>query len=224
MSSSSSSSSASDTESLLPYTLRVETKPAAPSVVHGINILNRVPIVLDFNEANYTAWARSFSTVFGQYGLRDHVDGSAAKGDNDWVQNDCAIVSWFYNRISPKLLSTVSEDADTAYSLWRGIRNLFRDNKDTRAVYLGAEFRNFYQGDLLVLDYCSRMKVMEDRLGGLGAPVNDKDLVYNIVCGINPCLHHATLHITLRCRLPSFLKAQSMLQLEEHHINESEKL
>jgi len=58
MSSSSSSSSASDNsdaESLLPYTLHVETEPAAPSVVHGINILNRVPIVLDFNKANYTA-------------------------------------------------------------------------------------------------------------------------------------------------------------------------
>jgi len=98
----------SDAESLLPYTLRVETKPAAPSVVHGINILNRVSIVLDFDEANYTAWALSFSAVFGQYGLRDHIDGSTAKGDNDWVQNDYAIVSWFYNRISPELLSTIS--------------------------------------------------------------------------------------------------------------------
>ena len=117
MSSSSSSSLASDdnsdAESQLPHTLRVQTEPAAPSVVHGINILNRVPIILDFNESNYVAWARSFSAIFGQYGLRDHIDGSRAKGDNDWVQNDCAIVSWFYNRISPELLSKVSEDTDT---------------------------------------------------------------------------------------------------------------
>jgi len=189
----------SDAESLLPHTLRVQTEPAAPSVVHGINILNRVPIILDFNDANYVAWARSFSAIFGQYGLRDHVDGSTAKGDNDWVQNDCAIVSWFYNRISTELLSMVSEDTDTAYSIWRGVRNLFRDNKDTRAIYLDAEFRNFYQGDLPVLEYCSRMKVMADRLAGLGAPVNDKDLIYNIVCSFSPSLHHAIPHITL-CR------------------------
>ncbi|XP_062217629.1 uncharacterized protein LOC133917792 [Phragmites australis] len=228
MSSSSSSSSSasdnSDAESLLPHTLRVQTEPAAPTVVHGINIQSRVPIILDLNDANYTAWARSFSAIFGQYGLREHVDGTAAKGDNDWVQNDCAIVSWFYNRISPELLAIVSEDADTAYSLWTGVRSLFRDNTDTGAVYLGAEFRNFYQGDLPVLDYCSRMKVMADRLGGLGAPVNDKDLIYNIVRGLNPRLHHAIPHITLRRCLPSFLKTRSMLQLEEHRINESEKL
>ena len=68
------------------------------------------------------------------------------------------------------------------------------------------------------------MKVMADRLGGLSAPMNDKDLVYNIVRALNPRLHHAILHITLRRRLPSFLKARSMLQLEEHRINEYEKL
>jgi len=117
MSSSSSSSSAasdnSDAESGLPHTLRVQTEPATPAVVHGINILNRVPIVLDFNDANYVAWARAFSAIFGQFGLRDHVDGSTAKGDSDWVQNDCAIVSWFYNRISPELLSMVSALTDT---------------------------------------------------------------------------------------------------------------
>ena len=119
-SSSSSSSSASDNSdagSGLPHTLRVQTEPATPAVVHGINILNRVSIVLDFNEANYVAWARSFSAIFSLYGLRDHVNGTAAKGDNDWVQNDCAIVSWFYNCISPELLSMVSEDTDTAYSI-----------------------------------------------------------------------------------------------------------
>jgi hypothetical protein len=33
------------------------------------------------------------------------------------------------------------------------VRSLFRDNKATRSVYLGAEFHNFYQGDLPVLDY-----------------------------------------------------------------------
>jgi hypothetical protein len=126
------------------------------------------------------------------------------------VQNDCAIVSWFYNRINPQLLSMVSEDTDTAYSIWRGVRNLFRDNKDTRAVYLGVEFRSFYQGDLNVLDYCSRMKVMAGRLAGLGALVSDKDLIYNIVRGLNPRLQHAIPLITMRRRLPSFLKTRSM--------------
>jgi hypothetical protein len=54
--------------------------------------------------------------------------------------------------------------------------------------------------------------------------VNDKDLIYNIIHGLNPHLHHVIPHITLHRRLPSFLKPRSMLQLEEHRITESEKM
>jgi len=224
--SSSSSSSDSDSGGASPVHngLRYTTTPAAPSIVHGINIQSRVPIVLDLNEANYTAWARAFSDVFGQYGLADHVDGSTPQGDDDWVQNDCAIVSWFYNRIASDLLSVVSNDEDTAYSLLRGVRNLFRDNSSTRAVYFGAEFRSLVQGDQSVLDYVTSMKKMADRLAGLGSPVPDKELVHNIVRGLNPRLHHAIPHITYRKKLPSFHKTRSMLQLEEHRIAQAEKM
>ena len=76
-SSSSSSSDSDDAGSIVPNTLRVATAPAAPAVVHGINIQSRVPIVLDLNEANYIAWVRAFAAVFGQYGLGDHIDGTA---------------------------------------------------------------------------------------------------------------------------------------------------
>ncbi|XP_021320594.1 uncharacterized protein LOC110436996 [Sorghum bicolor] len=106
----------------------------------------------------------------------------------------------------------VSKDTDTAYSIWRGIRNLFHDNKNTRVVYLGTEFRNFYQGDLTALDYyCSHMKIMADRLAGLSAPMNDKDLICNIVHSLNLHLHHATPRITLRPSPPPAVVPQDMI-------------
>ncbi|CAN6242451.1 unnamed protein product [Urochloa humidicola] len=224
-SSSSSSSSDSDDSSPVPNTLRVATTPAAPTVVHGINIQFRVPIILDLNEANYTAWVRTFSAVFGQYGLGDHIDGTRPpQGDSDWVQNDCAIVSWLYNRLSPDLLIDVSSDADTAYSLCCGVRDLFRSNRSTRSVYLNSEFRTLLQGDLSILAYCTRMKTMADRLGDLGTPITNADLVQNIIRGLNPRFHNYVPHLTGRRRLPAFHKARSMLQMEEHRLDESAKL
>ncbi|RLM64256.1 uncharacterized protein C2845_PM16G01880 [Panicum miliaceum] len=84
------------------------------------------------------------SLFFGQYDLGDHIDGTAPpQGNSDWVQNDSAIVSWLYNRLAPNLLTAVSTNDDTAYSLWRGVREIFRDNRSARAVYLNAEFRTF---------------------------------------------------------------------------------
>lgn len=170
-------------------------------------------------------WVRAFSAVFGQYGLGDHIDGhNPPQGDSDWVQNDCAIVSWLYNRLSPDLLTTVSTDDDTAYSLWHGIRDLFRSNRSTRSVYLNSEFRTFLQGDLSILAYCTRMKTMADRLGDLGTPITNNDLVQNIIRGLNPRFHNYVPHLTGRRRLPAFHKAHSKLQMEEHRLDESDKL
>ncbi|CAN6229284.1 unnamed protein product [Urochloa humidicola] len=222
---SSSSNSDSDNDIPIPNTLRVATVPASPSVVHGINIQSRVPIVLDLDEANYTAWARAFSAVFGQYGLGDHVDGTVApQGDSDWVQNDCAIVSWLYNRLATDILTAVSSNDDTAYSLWRGVRDIFHTNRSSRAVYVNSEFRSLIQGDMTVLAYCTRMKALADRLGNLGTPITNADLIQNIIRGLNPRLHHYVPHLTSRKRLPAFHKARSMLQTEELRLAESAKL
>jgi hypothetical protein len=162
---------------------------------------------------------------FGQYGLRDHIDSTAPlQGNSDRVQNNYAIVSWLYNRLAPHLLTAVSTDNDTAYSLWRDVREIFHDKRSARAVYFNAEFRTFLQGDLSVLVYCTRMKAMADQLGDLGSPITNADLVQNIIRGLNPRLHHYIPHLTLRRRLPSFHKARSMLQMEQHRLAESAKL
>jgi hypothetical protein len=34
------------------------------------------------------------------------------------------------------------------------------DNKATHSVYLGTEFRNIYQGDLPVIAYCTKVKLL----------------------------------------------------------------
>jgi hypothetical protein len=88
-----------------------------------------VPIVLDLNDTNSPAWTRTFSAILDQYGLGDHIDDTNPPGNSNWVQNDCAIVLWRYNRISPDLLAT--------YSL---VRDLSWANKNTRAIYSTLNF------------------------------------------------------------------------------------
>jgi hypothetical protein len=48
-------------------------------------------------------------------------------------------------------------------------------------LYLDATFHTFVQDDLLVGDYCCKMKGMADFLADLGSPVNDRILVLNIL-------------------------------------------
>ncbi|CAD6272635.1 unnamed protein product [Miscanthus lutarioriparius] len=81
----------------------------------------------------------------------------------------------------------------------RGLRPLsVARDRSSRAVYLNAEFRLFFQGDMSVLSYCTPMKTMADRLANLGAPVTEPDLVLNIhsrsqpqPASSRPAHHHA---------------------------------
>ena len=47
-----------------------------PVVIRDLNILARVPVVLDHLTSTYYAWKTYFSLVFREYNLRDHIDGS----------------------------------------------------------------------------------------------------------------------------------------------------
>jgi hypothetical protein len=51
------------------------------------------------------------------------------------------------------------------------------------ALHLDAMFRNFIQGDLLVSDYCHKMKSMAGSLVDLGCTVSNRNLVLNVLWG-----------------------------------------
>ncbi|XP_062185931.1 uncharacterized protein LOC133889417 [Phragmites australis] len=153
MSSQSSSSSPSGSpltpgspNSPLTRVAKVVTNPPPASQIQLINIKTHVPITLDLTEANYCQWSQFFIVIFGKSGLIDHIHGSIpAQGDSVyWVQNDFAIVSWFYAMISMEIPQIIQPRDDTSFSRWRSIRKLFRDNKATRDVYISNKFRRIY--------------------------------------------------------------------------------
>ena len=61
------------------------------------------------------------------------------------------------------------------------------------------------------------MKHMADTLHDLGSRVKDRDLVHNVLRGLDQRLQHAVPHMT-RGRLPSFIKLRSFLLLEEQRL------
>ncbi|XP_073363121.1 uncharacterized protein [Aegilops tauschii subsp. strangulata] len=174
-------------------------------------------LTLDYEKENYGIWSRQFLTALSKFRLRDHIDASPTQGTTDYVLNDFAIVSWYDATVTASTLAIVEPRNATADSLRRGIRSVFRDNCDTRAIYLRNKFHGFNQGDLCVVEYTSKMKEMVDTLGDLGSHVRDCDLVHNVLRGLNEQLQHTVPHVT-RGRLPSFVKLRNFLLLEERHL------
>jgi hypothetical protein len=72
-----------------------------------------------------------------------------------------------------------------ARDAWLALENQFIGNRETRALHIGATFRNFVQGDLNMNDYYRKMKGFVDSLNDLGAHVSDHVLVRSILPGLN---------------------------------------
>lgn len=214
---SSSSSSDSDSDGDEHFGITVATQTLPTPQLQALRICDHVLVTLDYEKENYGLWSRQFLTALSKLGLRDHVDGSPAQGTSDWALNDFAIVSWFDATVTPSTMAIVDTRHATARALWRSIRNIFRDNRDTRATFLRDEFHSFNQGDLSVVDYTSKMKHMADTLGDLGSRVKSRDLVHNVIRGLGEHLQHAVPHMT-RGRLPTFVKLRSFLLLEERRL------
>jgi hypothetical protein len=117
------------------------------------------------------------------------------------------------------LHQVVWERGCTARHLRLAIENQFLGNREHRTLHLDAAFRTFVQGDLSVNEYCRKFKAMADGLADLGAPVDDRILVLNIIQGLNQCFEHVDSIIRRYSPFPNFLKFWDDLLLDELHMD-----
>jgi len=95
------------------------------------------------------------------------------------------------------------------------VETQFLGNRETRALYLDAEFRGFSQGDLSIIDYCRRLQRMASDLGAISEVISDRTLVLNLIRGLNKRFVNIGLHLRRSQPFPSFLEAKEALRLEE---------
>jgi uncharacterized membrane protein YgcG len=113
----------------------------------------------------------------------------------------------------------VWERGCTARHLWLTIENQFLSNHEQHTLHLDAAFRTFVQGDLSIDEYWCKFKAMADSLADLGAPIEDRILIVNILRGLNQRFEHVgsiTQHYSL---FLNFLKVWDDLLLEEIHMD-----
>ncbi|XP_062209908.1 uncharacterized protein LOC133911605 [Phragmites australis] len=167
-------------------------------------------------EAKAVLWVQAVAVA----NIKTLVPGDLSAPDATWSRLDATVVSWLYNSVSSEILEMVMiNDNPNAATIWASIVDLFQNNKESRALYLEAEFKNFVQGDLSVSDYCHKMKTFADALADVDQPVTDKSLVLNTLRGLNDKFAHLRPIFGAQRPFPSFLDVQTTLLLEEIHKN-----
>jgi hypothetical protein len=184
-----------------------------------LNVRQQVNIVLDSSSTNYACWRDLMEQALQRYALLDHVTDDTPSTDPRWIWRDNVVLNWISNSISTDLHQVVRERSCTARHLWLAIENQFLSNRKHRTLHLDATFRTFVQDDLSINEYCHKFKAMTDGLADLGAPVDDRILVLNILQGLNQCFEHVGPIIQRYSSFLNFLKVQDDLLLEELHMD-----
>jgi hypothetical protein len=139
--------------------------------------------------------------------------------DPGWIQMDNVVLNWIRNSISVDLHQVVRERGCISRHLWLAIENQFLGNREQRTLHLDAVFHTSVQGDLSVNEYCRKFKATADGLADLGAPVEDRILILNILQGLNQCFEYVGSIIQCYSPFLNFLKVWDDLLLEEIHMD-----
>ncbi|KAJ9565690.1 hypothetical protein OSB04_001656 [Centaurea solstitialis] len=193
------------------------------------NIKNFIPITLEVETAHYTTWSELFQVHCTAYQVADHLrpkataaapSSSTPSSDTEalWKRIDAIVLQWIYGTISTDLLHTILKPGNTAHEAWSTLSNLFKDNSNTRAVYLQQQFSNIKLENFSnMAAYCQEVevKLLADQLASVSAPVDNQRLVLQLLTGLTE--HYDGISTILQNRepLPDFHEARSRLLMEE---------
>ena len=196
------------------------TDPKASSNLLSLNIKHHVPLILDVENVHYSSWAEHFKITARANQVLDHIipptETTEIKDKTAWDRADAVVLQWIYGTISEDLMLTILEPDSTAKQAWERLRDIFQDNKHSRAVYLEQQFSNTQLENFKTVSaYCQKLKMISDQLAGVGSPVSNQRLVLQLVSGLTDAYDNVASIIQQSDPLPPFYKARSMLTLEE---------
>ncbi|KAK4734158.1 hypothetical protein R3W88_008419 [Solanum pinnatisectum] len=154
------------------------------------NIKNYVPITLEIENVQYSTWAELFKIHARSHRVIDHIIPPAAgtekrpqqEEDKElWSTLYATALQWLYATISHDLLHTIL----AAMEAWNSLRDIFQDNKHSRAVTLEYDFTHVNMAEFPnVSAYCQHLKSLADQLKNVGSPVANDRLVLQLVSGL----------------------------------------
>ncbi|XP_060195093.1 uncharacterized protein LOC132624310 [Lycium barbarum] len=189
------------------------------------NIKNHIFITLQMENVQYGTWAKLFKIHAKSYRVLHHIippesgKEKVPKTNAEkelWLTLNATVLQWIYATISTDLLHTILEPDSTAMETWNRLRDIFQDNKNSRAVTLEHEFSHTNMEDFPNASaYCQRLKILYDQLKNVGASVSNNRLVLQMVAGLTDAYKEVGTLIRQGNPLPLLYQARSTLILEE---------
>jgi uncharacterized protein YigA (DUF484 family) len=126
------------------------------------------------------------------------------------------IGNWIYSTISKKLMDMCMRlEHPTSRKIWVHLVNQFIGNKSSHVVHLECELPNLVQGEMSVNDFCHQLHQLANSLTNCDAPVLERALVHQLICGLNNKFSVLKTLLLLLPKFPSFVEACELILTEE---------
>ncbi|KAI3822382.1 hypothetical protein L1987_09971 [Smallanthus sonchifolius] len=120
---------------------------------------------------------------------------------------------WIYETLADDLLNRVLVDESNAHQAWERVKQLFQNNKGSRAAALQHELTNLNLAAMPSVEaYCQKIRELADQLSTLDFPINDNQWVLHLVRGLPR--EYETVASLLNQTLPPWEDACNRLQSE----------
>ena len=105
-------------------------------------------------------------------------------------------------------------DAKTPKEAWENFKKIFA----ARKLQLRQELNNIRQKEMSVSDYTAKLKSICDSLGSINVTIDEDEMVQVCLGGLAQRFNSLRTTILARDTPPSFFNLQSMLLVEENHV------
>ncbi|XP_071740854.1 uncharacterized protein [Rutidosis leptorrhynchoides] len=104
----------------------------------------------------------------------------------------------------------------TAKDAWDRIKNIFQENKNSRAIHVQHKFTNICLDDFPNISaYCQEVKLISDQLATVAPALEENSIVLQLILGLNDNYDTIGSQLAHMVPLPSFYATQLALILEE---------
>jgi hypothetical protein len=162
-------------------------------------------ISIKLDGTNFLAWSAQLLPLFRSYGLMGIVDGSdlcppqfsseehKVQGITNsaymaWQYKDQTILGWIISSLTPSVVSTIY-GLETSRLAWQALGARFAAPSTSRISLIKRKLQSLQQGSLSCQKFLDEVKTLADELTAVGKPIDDSDLIFYVLNGLNSSFH-----------------------------------
>ena len=139
-----------------------------------------------------------------------------------WEQAASRVMYFLETRVHVHMLRHI-RDAKTPKEVWRNLKKIFAANTATGKLQLRLELNNIQQKDMSLSDYTAKIKSICDSFSSININIEEDEMVQMCLGSLTQRFDPIRMEILARDNPHSFFNLQSMLLVEENHVQTKSK-